>query len=292
MLRDNGAQVSRFDIELCCCSLFPRVCPRPNVRCYVESKIAEQREVINFHRKLLLPQPQELVNLAKTVILEPDDTYACCRYRPLDTSHFVNVDSFMQLEEQSATEVTDEDFESDANNDDDGIEREEYFETSEATATCPLEDVLLCLIPHFQTELSTPPATFTMLIFLTSIITKHSDSYSEAINAAWKFAIDNLETFQLLGNILWCRVVLLFEQHLADNPATINITNKDFTCATSGIHELFLSRDYRTDLKTAFSVKELTVGQRTLGAQLVFHLYQILTVEIDKKVKKGGRKTG
>ena len=238
--------------------------------------------VINFHRKFLLPQ--ELVNLARTVTLEPDDTYACCRYRPLDTSHFVNVDSIMQLEEQS-TEVTNEDFETDANSDD-GIEREEYFETSEATATCPLEDVLLCLIPHFQTELSTPPATFTMLTFLTSIITKHSDSYSEAINAAAKYAIDNLETFQLLGSILWCRIVLLFEQHLADNPETINITNKDFTCATSGIHELFLSREYRKDLKTAFSVKELTVGQRTLGAQLVFHLYQILTVEIDKKVKK------
>ena len=240
--------------------------------------------VINFHRKFLLPQPQELVNLARTVTLEPDDTYACCRYRSLDTSHFVNVDSIMQLEEQS-TKVTDEDFETDANSDD-GIEREEYFETSEATATCPLEDVLLCLIPHFQTELSTPPATFTMLTFLTSTITKHSDSYSEEINAAAKYAIDNLETFQLLGSVLWCRIVLLFEQHLADNPEAINMTNKDFTCATSGIHELFLSREYRKDLKTAFSVKELTVGQRTLGAQLVFHLYQILTVEIDKKVKK------
>ena len=79
----------------------------------------------------------------------------------------------MELDEQS-TKVTDEDFETNAN---DGIEREEYFETSEATATCPLEDVLLCLIPHFQTELSTPPATFTMLTFLTSTITKHFDSY-------------------------------------------------------------------------------------------------------------------
>ena len=56
----------------------------------------------------------------------------------------------MQLEEQS-TEVTNEDFETDANSDD-GIEREEYFETSEATATCPLEDVLLCLIPHFHLD--------------------------------------------------------------------------------------------------------------------------------------------
>ena len=73
---------------------------------------------------------------------------------------------------------------------------------------------------------------------------------------------------------------------MADNPETINITNTDFTYATSGIHELFLSQEYRKDLKTAFSVKELTVGQRTPSAQLVFHLYQILTVEIDKKVKK------
>ena len=125
-----------------------------------------------------------------------------------------------------------------------------------------------------------------MSTFLASLITEHTDFYSEAINAAAKYAIDNLETFELLGSVLWCRIVLLFEQHLADNLETISITNKGFTCATSRIHELFMSEEYLKDLETAFGVKELNVGQRTLGAQLVFHLYQILIVEIDKKVKK------
>ena len=93
-----------------------------------------------------------------------------------------------------------------------------------------------------------------MLTFLASLISVNTDSYSEAINAAAKYAIDNLETFELLGSVLWCRTVL-FEQHLADNLETIGITNKDFTCATSRIHELFMSEEYLKDLETAFGVK-------------------------------------
>ena len=33
-------------------------------------------------------------------------------------------------------------------------------------------------------------------------------------------------------------------------------------------------------------MKELNNGQQTLGTQLVFHLYQLLILEIEKKVKK------
>ncbi len=96
-----------------------------------------------------------------------------------------------------------------------------------------------------------------MPTFLASVITDRTDSYNEAINAAATYAIDNLETFQLLGSVLWCRIALLFEQHLADNLETNNITNKDLTSASSRIHELFMSQEYRKDLKTAFGVKEL-----------------------------------
>ena len=96
-----------------------------------------------------------------------------------------------------------------------------------------------------------------MPTFLASVITDRTDSYTEAINAAATYAIDNLETFQLLGSVLWCRIALLFEQHLADNLETNNITNKDLTSASSRIHELFMSQEYRKDLKTAFGVKEL-----------------------------------
>ena len=115
----------------------------------------------------------------------------------------------------------DNDYELDPNSDDE-IEREENFESSETTATCHLQDVLLCLIPCFQTELSTPASTFTMSTFLALLITVNTNSYSEAINAAAMYAIDNLETFELLGSVLWCRIVL-FEQHLADNLETIGI---------------------------------------------------------------------
>jgi hypothetical protein len=101
------------------------------------------------------------------------------------------------------------------------IEEEEFFETTERTATWKLEDVLPCLIPHFESELSTPPSPFTVQTFLTSSITDRTDSYSDAINAAARYAINNMETFQILGNILWCRIASLFEQHLADNQGRI-----------------------------------------------------------------------
>ena len=84
--------------------------------------------------------------------------------------------------------------------------------------------------------------------FLTSAITNRTDSYSEEINAAARYAINNMETFQILCNILRCRITSLFEQHLADNLELVNITNKDFTLATSQIHKLFLSEDYRKGL--------------------------------------------
>ena len=215
-------------------------------------KSSNNLQVINFDRKFLLPQPPELVDLLETDSLEPDDTYACCRYRPLDSDNFIN------FEEQSNNSVSvgDGDYSTDINSEDE-IDRDEYFETGEATATNRLEDILLCLIPSFQTEFSTPPSTFTMSTFLASVITDRTDSYTEAINAAATYAIDNLETFQLLGSVLWCRIALLFEQHLADNLETNNITNKDLTSASSRIHELFMSQEYRKDLKTAFGVKEL-----------------------------------
>lgn len=91
-----------------------------------------------------------------------------------------------------------------------------------------------------------------------------------------------------LGNILWCRVASLFEQHLADNQETVNLTNKDFTLATSQVHEVFLSHQYRKDLTIAFGVRDwnkITDGQRSLCAQLVFQLYQIFIVEVAKKIK-------
>ncbi|CAB4018113.1 ATP-dependent DNA helicase PIF1 [Paramuricea clavata] len=139
-------------------------------------KLSDKLQVINFHRKFLLPPPPELVNLARNVTcLEPTETYACCKYRPLYKSHFVAGDSVMMFQEEiqsiesdkDETDVTDESHET--------FEGEEFFKTTEGTATCKLEDVLLCLIPHFETELSTPLSTFTMETFLTSATTNRTD---------------------------------------------------------------------------------------------------------------------
>ena len=108
-------------------------------------KSSNNLRVINFNRKFLLPQPIELDNVTRTASLEPDDSYTCCRYRPLDNSRFANVERIMHLQEKSNRDVSvDNDYELDPSSDDE-IEREEYFESSEATATCHLEDVLLCL---------------------------------------------------------------------------------------------------------------------------------------------------
>lgn len=213
-------------------------------------KSSDNLQIINFHRKFLLSQPSEVVNLASNTCLGLNETYLCCRYQRLDDCHFMADDSvtIFHEEQSSETDTNEIDYI------DEEIEDEEFFETSKEPATCKLEGILLCLIPHFETELSTPPSTFSMETFLVSAIANRTDSYSEAINAAANYAINNLETFKILGNILWCRVASLFEQHLADNQETVNLTNKDFTLATSQVHELFLSHQYRKGLTIAFGV--------------------------------------
>ena len=116
-------------------------------------KSSDNLQVINFHCKFLLPPSPELVNVARNTCLQPTEMYSCCSFRPLDKSNFVAGDSVMMFHKEiqsiesnkDETDVTDE-----------TIEGEEFFETTKGTATCKLEDNLLCLIRHFETELSTP----------------------------------------------------------------------------------------------------------------------------------------
>ena len=99
----------------------------------------------------------------------------------------------------------------------------------------------------------------------------------------------HLERFEILANIFWCRIAALFEMQLADNLESVHMTNKDFTLATTKIHGLFLSDGYRKDLRIAFGVRrwnEITDGQRTLCVQLVFQLYEIFIIEIEKRMNK------
>ncbi|CAB4000358.1 Hypothetical predicted protein [Paramuricea clavata] len=61
----------------------------------------------------------------------------------------------------------------------------------------------------------------------------------------------------------------------------------NFTQVTRKLNELFLTNEYRSDIMTAFNLRnwsELTCGQRILGAQLLFHLYQMCVAEISKSV--------
>ena len=245
-------------------------------------KSSSNIQVINFQSRFLLPPPPELVNLA-CECLEPAESYSCCRNKPLDKSYFVAEDSVM-IEHEGLP------YECDTESEEDDMDDEEsFFETSSRSASCELDDVLLCLVLNLKTELSTPPSTFTMATFLSSAITSRTDPYSEAINDAGRYAIVHLETFEILTNILWCRIAALFEMQLADNLETIHMTNKDFTLATTQIHGLFLSDDYRKDLRIAFGVRrwnEITDGQRTLCVQLVFQLYEIFIVEIEKRMRK------
>ena len=63
------------------------------------------------------------------------------------------------------------------------------------------------------------------------------------------------------------------------------MTNKEFTIVTTQIHELLLSEEYRRDLITAFQLDDwnkMSDGQKTLGAQIVFHLYQFFVVGVEK----------
>ena len=56
---------------------------------------------------------------------------------------------------------------------------------------------------------------------------------------------------------------------------------------TGKLNDLFLTNEYRGDIMTAFNLQswsELNCGQRTLGAQLMFHLYQMCVAKMSKTV--------
>lgn len=67
------------------------------------------------------------------------------------------------------------------------------------------------------------------------------------------------------------------------------MTNKNFTFATSKIHELFISNEYRSDVISACNAgkwSDVTTGQKVLAAQLLFHLYKLFLAEVGKVVRR------
>ena len=145
---------------------------------------------------------------------------------------------------------------------------------------------MLCVC-DFEDKLSAPPAHFSVKDFLETIKNDtHHDPFSMSIKEEAQYGANNLELFELLAGILWCRIVNIFRECLPKSGE--HTTNRDFICATTQLNHLFLTKGYRSDLVSAFNVhswSDINDGQRTLGMQLVFHIYKLVTSELSKLVR-------
>ena len=236
-------------------------------------------QVLDFRMSFLLPPPPELSDFESNKMGTLDEHFGCCNGMQL-------VDNLFECDKECETEleemdnlVHDNDFPSAASS---------YFE-SNSGAVVNLEDVLLCM-SDFSDELSKPPSSFSMKAFLDRITNDASeDSYSESVKSAAKYGANNLYNFELLPGLFWCTIYELFENYLTENLEELQMTNKDFTCATSNLQLLFLSQEHRNDLISVYGVKkwiEIDDGQRSVGALLLFNLFQLFGTEVGKRVQK------
>ena len=152
------------------------------------------------------------------------------------------------------------------------------FEANEGNPV-NLEDVLLCM-SQFSNELSQPPSTFHIESFLKNIVDDpvSHDFYSQSLQSAVSYVLENVDQFHLLSGILWHHIFVLLEDHLSENCDDVHLSNKEFTWATAKVHQLFLTQEYRSDIVTAFGVRkwvQIDDGQRSLAASLLLHLYQL-----------------
>ncbi len=91
-----------------------------------------------------------------------------------------------------------------------------FFETNSGVPI-NLEDVLFNLC-DCEKKSSAPLTDFSIKDFLQQIINgTHDDPFSNSIKSAAKYGIDNLEAFELLSKIFWCRINDLFQDHLSEN---------------------------------------------------------------------------
>ena len=229
-------------------------------------------QIIGFQRRFLLPPPSELNYLVTEECIVPHSDHTCCKNIVLEDNVFDmrNDDAFTDTREDNSlcNAVT-----------------EDYIAISrvalQANEGNPvnLEDVLLCM-SKFSDELSQPPSTFHIELFVQKIVDDavSHDSYSQSLQSAASYAQENLDQLRMLCGILWYRIFVLFEDHLSENCDDIHITNKEFTRATAKVHQLFLTQEYRSDIVTAFCVRkwvQIDDGQRSLAASLLLHLYQL-----------------
>ena len=244
-------------------------------------------QVINFQKRFLLPLPEKLKtkNISNDscdkLFQDPDQGFLCCKSKILD-------DGLLNCVEENNLSHPEEGIEWTNENDGEAITKQ-LFESCTGVKV-NLEDVLLSMMCDFQQSLNMLPERFSVKEFLESVINdKNDDSYTSCIKSSANYAYAHLEVFQLLAHIIWYRLFLLFEKYLSGNGEEVHMSNSNFTFATSKLHQLFLTNDYRSDIISAFSASswlEIDDGQRTLGAQLTFHLFQLLTNELSSLVRK------
>ena len=243
------------------------------------SRVREEAalQVIGFQRKFLLPVPTELLSLA-TDQCNPDPTLHCCRNILLD-------DSFFQCLEECGS---DEEGEPQTHIIHDENIAKKIFETNSGVPI-NLKDVLSNLC-DCEKKLNVPPTDFSIKDFLQKIVNgSHDDPFSNSIKSAAKYGIDNLGAFELLSKILWCRINNLFQDYLSENGEEVHMTNRDFTAATTKLHQLFSTQEYRSNLISSFGApcwSELNDGQQTLGFELVFFLYKLFAVELGNLIRQ------
>ena len=247
-------------------------------------------QVLNFQQRFLLPLPEQLKtgnitnDSCDKLFQDQDNGFSCCKSKTLDNGLLKCVEENHLSHPEEGTDWT--------NENDGEVIAKQLFESCTGVEV-NLENVLLCMMCDFQQSLNMLPKRFSLKDFLESIINDEHDvhdvPYTRCIKSAANYAHTHLEVFQLLAHIIWCRLFALFEQYLSGNGEAVHMTNSNFTFATSKLHQLFLTNEYRSDVISAFSVSswsELNDGQRTLGAQLTFHLFQLFANELSSLVRK------
>lgn len=248
------------------------------------SRVKEESslQVIGFRCQFLLPVPEELLTISDTSC-DTDPSLHCCRHVNLDDSFFQTPDEnkcdedHNEIDPEPLPSVNEE------------FAANDIFERNDAVPV-NLEDVLLCLMSELGNDLSSLPRHFSIKDFLQNLLEdSHNDPFSMLIKSAASHGINNLDVFELLAEVLWCRINILFQEYLSKNGEQALMTNRDFTAATTKLHGLFLTQEYRSDLISSFDTRcwtELNEGQRTLGAQLVFYLYNLFAAELEQLSRK------
>ena len=245
-------------------------------------KSEESIQILGFHRRYLLPPPPALTSVVTCQSGDPISTFDCCKGKKLDVS-------LKKIHEERQCPSDNED---DSYHCDELVDYEakakQHFESNDGVSV-NLEDVLFCM-SDFSHALSRPPNGFTVKHFLLPLLeARNHDPLTKSIKAATECAIKYLESFELLACIFWCRIADVLQTYLTENLEEVHMTNKNFTCATAKVNELFITNEYRSDVINAFNVDQWSAidsGQRSLAVQLVFHIHDLFLAEVGKYVRK------